>query len=259
MPRLRPCAILAGPSIDGSPTQLKLRHTIISIAAEQVWLDGELAHAPNVRGLAALLRPSGSDPANCREQAVAHALQEAGFATLLINLLTHHEEIRDPDARFNVPQMANRLVAVADWISHQPPLTGLGVGLVTSDTASGAAVRAAWKLPDAFSAIVTRGGRPDLAGVTPLQALEVPLRVVAGSDDPHVPMLLQAYELVRAPRDWHTLDGTDESFESAGALERFAALAAEWLEAKLPAPKPAEGPETPPPDEPAAAAPSSSD
>jgi putative phosphoribosyl transferase len=238
--------------------QVKLRHTIISIAADHVWLDGELAHAPDVRGLAALLRPSGSDPAKSREQEIATALHHAGFATLLINLLTTHEEARDPDARYNVPQMANRLVAIVDWIGHQPPLTGLSVGLVASDTASGAAVRAAWKLPDRFAAIVCRGGRPDLAGVTPLQALTVPLRIVAGSEDPHVPMLLQAYELVRAPRDWHTIEGSGESFATPGALDRFAQLAAEWLELKLPPPKVAET-TAPPPDEAATSAPAASD
>lgn len=225
---------------------MKLRTTDISIPYEHVWLAGELVHAPDVRGLAVLLRPAGSPFAQSRELRVAHLLQQAGFATLVMNLLTAYEESRDPDARFNVPQMANRVNAVADWIGHQPPLKGLAVGLLASGTASGAAVRAAWKAPERFGAIVCRAGRPDLAGLTPLNALDIPIRMVVGSNDPHVDMIRQAYQHFQGARDWHTLEGVGDHFREPDALERFARLAAEWLDARLPQPSP---PETPSHDE----------
>lgn len=207
---------------------------------EHVWLSGELVHAPDVEGLAVVLRPAGSPFAQSRDLRVARELQQAGFATLLLNLLTAYEEARDPDARFNVPQMANRVVAALDWIGHQPPLAGLGVGLVASDTASGAAIRAGWKAGDRLSAIVCRAGRPDLAGLTPLNTLAVPLRMVVGSDDPHAGMIRQACEHLRCLHDWQVLPGASDEFREPGAIEHFGQLAAAWLRDKLPAPGPVE-------------------
>nr|WP_211162964.1 alpha/beta hydrolase [Aromatoleum diolicum] len=217
-----------------------MRTTDISIPYEHIWLAGELVHAPDVRGLAVILRPAGGAFTQSRELRVAGILHEAGFATLLINLLTTYEESRDPDARFNVPQMANRVLAIAEWVSHQPPLTGLGVGLIASDTASGAAVRAAWKAPERFAAIVCRAGRPDLAGLTPLNALATPIRMIVGEDDPQAGMILQAYEHIRSTRDWHTLAGVGSMFSEPGQLERFAQLASDWLVEKLPPATPIE-------------------
>ncbi|WP_407277837.1 alpha/beta hydrolase [Aromatoleum evansii] len=219
---------------------MKLRTTDISIPFEHIWLSGELVHAPDVAGLAVVLRPAGSPFAQSRDLRVARELQRAGFATLLINLLTTYEETRDPDARFNVPQMANRVVAVLDWIGHQPPLAGLGVGLVASDTACGAAIRAGWKTADRMSAIVCRAGRPDLAGLTPLNTLAVPLRMVVGNDDPQAGMIRQAFEHLRCPNDWHVLTGVADEFREPGAIERFGELAANWLRERLPAPSPVE-------------------
>jgi hypothetical protein len=233
--------------------EVKLRKTTISIPAEHAWLDGELSHAPDVRGLAAILRPAGSDPARSRELEIAQVLQQAGYATLVINLLTTYEESRDPDARYNVPQMANRVVAVADWIGHQPPLAGLAVGLLASDTACGAAIRAAWKAPAPFAAIVCAAGRPDLAGATPLNALSVPIRLVVGSEDPHAAMLRNAFEHVGGPRDWQTLDDAGEDFADTITLQRFARLAGEWLDANLPPPA-AEPPSAQPAAEPSTSA-----
>lgn len=219
---------------------MKLRTTDISIPFERIWLNGELVHAPDVSGLAVILRPAGSPFAHSRDLRVAHGLQGAGFATLLINLLTTYEEARDPDARFNVPQMANRVVAVLDWIGHQPPLSGLGIGLIASDTASGAAIRAGGKAGDRVAAIVCRAGRPDLAGLTPLNTLAVPLRMVVGSDDPHAGMIRQACDHLRSAHDWHVLAGVSEEFREPGAIERFSELAAAWLRDKLPPPGPVE-------------------
>lgn len=222
---------------------MKLRITDIGIPVDNIWLAGELAHEPDVRGLALILRPSGSPITHTRELRVAGVLQQAGFATLLMNMLTGYEETRDPDARFHVPQMTGRVLAIAEWASHQPPLAPLAIGLVASDTASGAAVRAACKAPGRFAAIVCRGGRPDLAGLAPLNALTTPLRMVVGADDPHAGMIRQAWEHVRGVHDWHTVEGAGETFDGPGTLERFAQLAGEWLTAMLPAPAMTDDPE----------------
>jgi hypothetical protein len=240
--RRRRRAILASPhtvrkTSRQSGIDVKLRHTTISIPAGSAWLEGEFAHAPDVRGLAVLLRSAGGARADSPEAAVAEILQQAGFATLVINLLTAHEETRDPDARFNVPQMANRVLAVAEWIGHQPPLAGIAVGLVAGGTASGAAIRAAWKSPEHFAAIVCGAGRPDLAGATPLNSLATPVRFVVGAADPHTPMLMSAYEHLGAPRDWQTLLDVGEEFAEPGAIEQLARLVADWLVQKLPPPQ----------------------
>lgn len=219
---------------------MKLRNTILSIPAERVWLDGWLAHAPDVRGLALILQPNAVSHTESREVHIARVLQADGFATLTLNLLTRHEESRDPDARYNVPQMANRVLAVSEWIGHQPPLSPLAIGLVAAGTASGGAVRAAWKAPDRFAAIVCRGGRPDLAGATPLAALRLPIRIVVGGDDPDLAIITQAYAHLRGPRDWQRVDGAGALFVEPGALDRFARLASKWLAMHLPPPRPAD-------------------
>ena len=223
----------------GTAYNVKLPTTDMSIPYDQLWLNGELVHSPEVRGLVVILRPAGSSFAHSRDLQVAHVLQEAGFATLLINLLTPYEESRDPDARYNVPQLANRVLAIGEWALHQPPLAGLSIGLVASGTASGAAVRAGWKAPERFAAIVCRAGRPDLAGLTPLNTLNVPIRMVVGTGDAHIQMIRQAYEHLHGAHDWCSVDGVGEQFEDPGALERFGTLAAEWLSDKLPMPQPA--------------------
>lgn len=215
---------------------MKLRTTRISIPHDQIWLAGELCHAPNVRGLALILRPAGTPLEHARDQSVATRLHAAGFATLLLNLLTSHEQERDPDAHYNVPQLAHRAETTREWIAHQPPLAGLAVGVIASGTACGAAVRAAARTPDRFDALVCRAGRPDLAGLGPLNTLKVPIRMVVGSEDPDAAMILQAYEHFRGARDWHTVDGANQTFSTPHALERFATLAAEWLDLKLPPP-----------------------
>ncbi len=222
---------------------VKLRTTELSIPAGPVWLDGLLTHAPNVRGLAVMLQPNAASLSESRESYVAGVLQSAGLATLAVNLLTRYEETRDPDARYNVPQMANRVLAVADWIAHQPPLVPLAVGLLANGTACGAAVRAGWKGPERFAALVCRGGRPDLAGATPLAALTVPIRVVVGADDPELPIVKQAFDYLRGPRDWQLVSGAGPLFAEPGTLDGYAQLAAEWLLDRLPAPRPREAPE----------------
>jgi len=217
---------------------VKLRHSALSIPSEGVWLDGALSHAPDVRGLAVLLLANAHAADNAHETALARCLQQSGYATLVVSLVTHQEDARDPDARFNVPQMARRLLGVADWIGHQPALAPLAMGLIASSTTSGAAIRAAWKAPGRFDAIVCRAGRPDLAGATPLRSLTTPIRMVVGSDDAGAAIVTQAFELIGAERDWQVVTGGSELLIEPDALEHFARLAVNWFALKLVLPRP---------------------
>lgn len=225
---------------------VKLRNTLIGISTENVWLDGLLSHAPDVRGLAVILQPDAADPAHAREAAIAASLQSHGFATLTLNLLTHYEQERDPDARFNVPQLANRVVAATEWIGHQPPLTPLAIGLFASDTTCAAAIRAAVRIPERIAAIVCQAGRPDLAGAAQLRALRVPTRFIVGRENPHAAMLHQAFALIGGLRDWRTVDGSDPAHAQPAEIEQTGGLAAEWLQQQLP-PRAAEAATEPPP------------
>ncbi|MCB1956327.1 MAG: alpha/beta hydrolase [Rhodocyclaceae bacterium] len=213
------------------------RHTSLSIAAERVWLDGLLAHAPDVRGLVVQVQNGCILHADLRETVIATRLQEARFATLSVDLLTRYEEQRDPDARYNVPSMAARLLAVLDWVDHQPALETLPVGVAASGTTCGAAVRAAAKRNDRISALVCRSGRPDLAGAGPLRQVHCPTRFIVAEGDPGIARYQQpAFDLVPSTRDWQVVDNADEHYRRPGTLEQAARLTVDWFERELPIP-----------------------
>ncbi|THF66147.1 alpha/beta hydrolase [Pseudothauera nasutitermitis] len=208
---------------------MKLRHSLISIPTAQTWLVALLCHAPDVRALAVILRPFSVPEEQEREDETSCALQASGHATLTLDLLTPHEESRDPDMRFAVSQLALRAEGVREWIAHQPGLGKLPVGLVASGTASAAAIRAAARASEDYQALACQGGRPDLAGVKPLGMLRVPTLIVAGGQDPGLPMLRQSYEHIGCERDWQELADCDDSFASPAAQTAFARLADDWL------------------------------
>jgi len=217
---------------------MKLRNIELSLPAGAIWLGAKLSHAPDVRGLIIVTQTSAGRHDTSREAYVVQQMQAAGFATLLLDLLTVHEEARDPDIRFNTPLLASRLEAALDWADHQPPLEGLSRGLLCSGTASGAAVRAAARLEEGFDALFCRGGRMDLAGAGPLSNVTLPVHVAVGRNDPGRDMLRRAYDLVKSPKQWQDVGGADESFTQPGTLETVTTLAARWFAEVLPAPQP---------------------
>ncbi len=215
---------------------MKLRNTLLSLPADGAWLNGQLSHAPDVCALALSLHAGEPHPTHI-EESITAALQQAGFATLTLDLLTQHENEHDPDAGFNVSQLADRLLAVATWIGHQPVLTALPISLVTFGTASGAAVRAAAKAPqEHFSAFVCLGGRPDLAGAGPLRALALPTRFIVGDRDPGSAMLRQAYALLTCQHDWKRIDGGEIGTATDSAIGLYAHSTVDWLLDHLPPP-----------------------
>ncbi len=219
---------------------VKHRQLPVSLPADHVWLDGLLAHSPQVKGLVVLLQTTVGQHRESREAYLASMLQRGGYATLILDLLTRYEDQRDPDIRYNVPLLATRVVAASDWIRHQPILKSYAVGLMAGGTASGAAIRAAARAPDRFATLVCRAGRPDLAGAGPLRSLLAPLRLVVGSEDGGLAMLQQAYALVTCIKDWSMVTGAGELFVEPGALERAGNLALDWFATHLPPPAPSD-------------------
>ena len=212
---------------------MKLRHTEISIASGPAWLDALLAHSPDAAGLILIVQTAAGHHRDSREAHFAQRLQESGFATLIFDLLTRHEETRDPDTRYNTPLLGQRVNALFEWLRHQPPLVELPVGLVASSTGSAAAVRAVAREPDLVSALVCRGGRPDLAGITPLRQVSCPTLMIVGDKDDALVHTRQAYDLIGGPKDWRGIPGTDDFFREPGALDDAAKMAAEWFHTHL--------------------------
>lgn len=232
--RIPPLRIPVRKNFSCDDISVKLRHTDISIPAAGAWLEGHLAYAPNVRALVAILEPDAGNASGRYEEKFVYALQQKGFATLTMDLLTPHEEEHDRDAYYNIPQMTGRVIAIAEWISHQPSMTALPLGLIGMHTACAAAVRAASRAPGYFGAIVCCGGRPDLAGAGPLAELTCPTRIIVGSLDPDRDIIRQAYMHIRATRDWQLVEGADAVFSQPDAAARFVELAGGWLQRMLP-------------------------
>lgn len=212
---------------------MKLRHSALSIAAGPVWLEALLAHSPDAAGLILIAQNAVGNHRDSREAHFARRLQEAGFATLLFDLLNHYEESRDPDTRFNTPLLGQRIRAVFEWLRHQPPLNTLPVGLVASGTGCGAAIRALAHEPEAVSALVCRGGRPGLAGISPLRQVPCPTRQIVGERDEGLPNIRQAYDLMTCIKDWRSIAGTDDFFREPGALDDAATQTADWFHRHL--------------------------
>ena len=216
---------------------MKLRHTLISIPTEGVWLEGVLAHNPGVRGIAIVPDSDAYRPPKVDGSRLVRELHTAGFATMTLNLLTRQEAARDPDAGYNIPRLTRRLLDAIDWIGHQPALAPLAIGVVVGGTGCAAAVRAAIAAPDRVAAIACLAGRADLAGAAPLRSLKTPTRFIVAAGSADYAICRRAFELVPLmSRDWTELD--------AAAADRthpaYGLAAAQWLQRHFPPPRPAE-------------------
>jgi pimeloyl-ACP methyl ester carboxylesterase len=205
---------------------------------------GDLVVPHDALGAVIFVHGSGSSRTSPRNRAVAEALERRGFATLLLDLLTIEEARLDQVSgsfRFDVPLLADRVVSALDW-THLFTLTKrLPIGLFGASTGAAAALVAAARDPQHVRAIVSRGGRPDLAGVA-LRSVEAPTRLIVGSNDADVLRLNgKALLELRCPCDLKTVARATHLFEEAGALEQVAALAGEWFERYL-VPSPARRP-----------------
>jgi len=205
-------------------------HTV-TVPSSLVELEGNLVVPDNARGVVLFAHGSGSSRFSPRNRFVAKALQEAGIATLLIDLLTTEEEAVDIytlELRFDIDLLAERLVDIIDWLRHKKP--ELKIGLFGASTGGAAALVAASKRPESVVAIVSRGGRPDMAGNRVLSEVRSPTLLIVGGDDTEVLKLnRQALRQMHTVKELAVVSGATHLFEEPGALEEVSWLATQWF------------------------------
>ncbi len=205
----------------------------VQVSAGPVVLEGNLGVLPDgARGVVLFAHGSGSGRHSPRNRYVARVLREAGLATLLIDLLTGEEEevdLRTRHLRFDIGLLAERLVGATEWLERNPDTQDLRVGYFGASTGAGAALVAAAERPEPIGAIVSRGGRPDLAGPALPRVAAPTLLIVGGNDVPVIGMNQEAMEQLRTEKRLEIVPGATHLFEEPGALEEVARLAADWF------------------------------
>ncbi|HET9661022.1 MAG TPA: alpha/beta family hydrolase [Thermomicrobiales bacterium] len=221
------------PNKDQTPRSLE---RVVTIAIDPTALHGDLTIPPTATGVVLFAHGSGSSRFSSRNRSVAGVLQQGGFATLLLDLLTEQEEAIDQrtrQLRFDIPLLAARLTAAVDWLRADPSTHALPIGLFGASTGAGAALITAADRPDTVRAIVSRGGRPDLAG-SALPRLQAPTLLIVGSRDEQVIELnQQARTQMRAHTELSIVPGATHLFEEPGTLEIVAKRALEWFASYL--------------------------
>jgi putative phosphoribosyl transferase len=204
----------------------------ISIPIEGIRLEGELNMPVNAGGLILFAHGSGSSRHSPRNRYVAAMLQRAGLATLLFDLLTEQEEDAEMFSRhlrFDIPFLARRLSSASVWVLDQLVAKQNKAGYFGSSTGAAAALVAAAELRDTIGAVVSRGGRPDLAGESLGRVTAPTLLIVGGHDIPVIPLNEEAFESMNCEKALRTIPGATHLFEEAGALEKVAGMASEWF------------------------------
>ena len=204
----------------------------VSVPVDHIELEGTLGVPPDAAGVVLFAHGSGSSRFSSRNRYVARVLRDAGFATLLIDLLTASEEKVDDvtrHLRFDIDMLADRLVSAIDWLAREQETAALHVGLFGASTGGGAALVAAAERPERVDAVVSRGGRPDLAGDA-LPAVKAPtLLIVGGDDEPVIELNERARRQMRTEVRLEIVPGATHLFEEPGALEDVARLARDWF------------------------------
>jgi putative phosphoribosyl transferase len=220
-----------------SISEQKVQEQLISIPAGSVQLEGTLAVPKGAEGIVLFAHGSGSSRFSPRNRYVAKVLQDATLATLLLDLLTPEEEKIDRQTRqhrFDIDLLADRLIAVTDWLTQSPDTKHLGIGYFGASTGAGAALVAAARRPNTVQAIVSRGGRADLAGVDALRQVQAPTLLIAGGYDFLVIMTNRdAMAQIPGEKRLEVVPKATHLFEEPGALEEVARLASEWFKRHL--------------------------
>lgn len=199
-------------------------------------LDADLRWPEQAKGLVIFAHGSGSSRHSSRNKLVAEALDGAGFATLLLDLLTREEEavdVRTLEYRFDIPRLGRRVVAAADWTLEQQGLRDLPIGYFGASTGAAAALIAAAERPQISSAVISRGGRPDLAGAALPRVKAPTLLIVGGDDEPVIELNEQAMRQMRADVKLEIVPGATHLFEEPGTLEEVCRLAIDWFNTHL--------------------------
>jgi dienelactone hydrolase len=195
-------------------------------------VEGSLHVPVKAKGVVLFAHGSGSSHFSPRNQFVGRILNNAGLATLLIDLLTFEEELVDTqthELRFDIEMLAERLMGAIDWLTRQNDTRPLNIGLFGASTGAGAALVAAANRPSLVSAVVSRGGRPDLAGPSLSNVQAATLLIVGGEDRPVIELNRQAFAELRAIKALKIVPGASHLFEEPGTLEEAAHLAQNWF------------------------------
>lgn len=219
-------------------TTLDIEHAEITVPAGRVELNADLSLPDRATGLVIFAHGSGSSRHSPRNRRVAGALNQGAIATILIDLLTEEEEavdVRTAELRFDIGLLARRLTAITDWVGRRPDLKSLGIGYFGASTGAAAALAAAAERPRAVQAVVSRGGRPDLAGPA-LGHVFAPCLFIVGGDD-SVVLDLNRSAIAELPgataRRLEIIPGATHLFEEPGALDQVAVLARDWFQKHL--------------------------
>ncbi len=214
------------------------RPASVRIPADGAYLSGDLRLPPRARGLVVFAHGSGSGRLSPRNRFVAEFLERRGLGTLLLDLLTPSEQTLDDATailRFDIPLLARRLEAASDWLRSRPDTRKAALGYFGASTGAAAALTAAAARPGEIFAVVSRGGRPDLA-LESLARVRAPVLLIVGGNDREVlAMNESAASLMKAERRLDVVPGATHLFEEPGALEAAARLAADWFMGHLPA------------------------
>lgn len=204
----------------------------ITIPLKGVKLGGDLHLPPDALGLVLFAHGSGSSRHSPRNQQVARTLRQGKLGTLLFDLLTAEEEQAEAytrHLRFNIPFLAERLVGATQWALDRATARDINIGYFGSSTGAAAALMAAAELRETIGAVVSRGGRPDLAGDVLPRVTAPTLLIVGGNDRPVIPLNEEACERLLCEKALRIVPGASHLFEEAGALETVAAMATEWF------------------------------
>lgn len=202
--------------------------SIVHIPVDSVTLEGELYVPQGAKGIVVFAHGSGSSRFSSRNIFVAEVLRSAGLGTLLFDLLTRQED-RDYENRFNIPLLARRLIAATKWLRTQEKTRELRIGYFGASTGAAAALIAAAELSTEIKAVVSRGGRPDLAMEVLEQVTAPTLFIVGGDDDVVLELNRSAMQEMKGKAELEVIPGATHLFEEPGALEEVARLATEWF------------------------------
>jgi dienelactone hydrolase len=218
---------------------MKIGETLIehvSLSIPGAVLQGDLSIPSKHNGVILFAHGSGSSRHSPRNRYVAEVLNEHSLGTLLVDLLTAEEE-RDDELnghlRFNIELLTRRLVAITDWLASPPQVHGRGIGLFGASTGAAAALMTATQRPDIVKAVVSRGGRPDLAESAASLVRAPTLLIVGGKDTAVLQMNRDAMALMKCKTELKIVPGATHLFEERGALAQVASLAADWFTTHL--------------------------
>jgi dienelactone hydrolase len=208
----------------------------VRMPAGDVWLDGTLSLPRGAQGVVLFAHGSGSSRHSPRNQFVADVIQQSGVGTLLFDLLTTEEEAEDQKTRalrFDIELLATRLEAATRWLQKEPATAELRIGFFGSSTGGGAALMAAADLGSRVGAVVSRGGRPDLAGDDLLEVKSPTLLIVGGLDHAVITLNQRALAQLQCEKELQIIPGATHLFEERGKLEEVARLSAAWFKTHL--------------------------